>query len=109
MLVALPFDDEADLIAQANDSVFGLASGIWTRDYRRAWHARAAGSQAGTVWINTYKQFSISTPFGGIKESGLGRREGPRRHRRLLAAEEHLLGHGPRAQPLGRLRRLRRP
>lgn len=73
--VVLPFDDEADLIAQANDSVFGLACGIWTADYRRAWRiARAVA--AGTVWINTYKQFSISTPFSGLKESGLGTEKG---------------------------------
>ncbi|MCQ4121614.1 aldehyde dehydrogenase [Rhodococcus tibetensis] len=75
VLVALPFDGDADLVAQANDSVFGLASGIWTRDYRRAWKL-ARRLQAGTVWINTYKQFSISTPFGGVKESGLGVEKG---------------------------------
>ena len=70
--VLLPFDDEDDLIAQANDSVYGLACGIWTADYRRAWRiARAV--DAGTVWINTYKLFSIATPFGGNKESGMGR------------------------------------
>jgi aldehyde dehydrogenase (NAD+) len=75
VLVALPFDDEQDLIAQANDSVYGLACGIWTADYRRAWRlARAV--QAGTVWINTYKQFSSSTPFGGVKDSGMGREKG---------------------------------
>jgi aldehyde dehydrogenase (NAD+) len=75
VLVVLPFDGEADLVAQANDSVFGLASGIWTGDYRRAWKL-ARRLQAGTVWINTYKQFSISTPFGGVKESGLGVEKG---------------------------------
>jgi acyl-CoA reductase-like NAD-dependent aldehyde dehydrogenase len=75
VLVALPFDDEDDLIAQANDSVYALAAGIWTRDYKRAWRiARAV--QAGTVWINTYKQFSISTPFGGWRDSGIGREKG---------------------------------
>nr|WP_271210428.1 aldehyde dehydrogenase [Rhodococcus wratislaviensis]GLK35696.1 aldehyde dehydrogenase [Rhodococcus wratislaviensis] len=75
VLVVLPFDGDADLVAQANDSVFGLASGIWTDDYRRAWKL-ARRLQAGTVWINTYKQFSISTPFGGVKESGLGVEKG---------------------------------
>ncbi|WP_216894943.1 aldehyde dehydrogenase [Nocardia alni] len=75
VLVALPFRGLDDLIAQANDSVYGLAAGIWTRDYRRAlWLSRRL--QAGTVWINTYKQFSISTPFGGVKESGLGVEKG---------------------------------
>lgn len=75
VLVALPFDDEADLIAQANDSVYALAAGIWTRDYQRAWRV-ARAVQAGTVWINTYKQFSASTPFGGWRDSGLGREKG---------------------------------
>jgi len=75
VLVALPFDDEDDLLAQANDSVYALAAGIWTRDYKRAWRIGRA-VQAGTVWINTYKQFSISTPFGGWRDSGLGREKG---------------------------------
>ncbi|GGA11973.1 aldehyde dehydrogenase [Dyella caseinilytica] len=75
VLVAMPFDDEASLIAEANDSVYGLAAGIWTGDYRRALNL-AARLEAGTIWINTYKKFSISTPFGGFKESGLGREKG---------------------------------
>ncbi|SAK77402.1 betaine-aldehyde dehydrogenase [Caballeronia pedi] len=75
VLAALPFDDEAALLAQANDSVFGLAAGIWTRDYKRAW-SMARALNTGTVWINTYKQFSISTPFGGWKDSGMGREKG---------------------------------
>ncbi|WP_208646181.1 aldehyde dehydrogenase family protein, partial [Amycolatopsis thermalba] len=69
--VLLPYRDEEDLVAQANDTVYGLACGIWTADYRRAWRL-ARRIEAGTVWINTYKQFSISTPFSGRKESGLG-------------------------------------
>jgi len=75
VLCVLPFDSEADLIAQANDTVFGLASGIWSADYQRAWRV-ARALEAGTVWINTYKQLSISTPFGGFKESGIGREKG---------------------------------
>ncbi|URF06776.1 aldehyde dehydrogenase [Cupriavidus campinensis] len=75
VLVAMPFDDEDDLIAQANDSIYALAAGIWTRDYKRAWRV-ARSVQAGNVWINTYKQFSISTPFGGWRDSGLGREKG---------------------------------
>jgi betaine-aldehyde dehydrogenase len=73
--VVLPFSDDSDLIAQANDNEFGLACGIWTADYRRAWRI-ARAIDAGTVWINTYKQFSISTPFSGHKASGTGTEKG---------------------------------
>lgn len=75
VLCVLPFDDEADLVAQANDSPYGLAAGVWTANYPRAWRV-ARALEAGTVWINTYKQLSISTPFGGFKESGIGREKG---------------------------------
>ncbi|SDY89622.1 aldehyde dehydrogenase (NAD+) [Saccharopolyspora shandongensis] len=73
--VVLPFRDEEELIARANDTIFGLACGIWTRDYRRAWRV-ARRIDAGTVWINTYKQFSIATPFSGMKASGVGTDKG---------------------------------
>jgi len=75
VLVVLSFRDESDLIEQANQSVYGLAAGIWTRDYKRAWRV-ARALETGTVWINTYKQLSISTPFSGIKESGLRTEKG---------------------------------
>lgn len=73
--VLLPFESEDDLIAQANDSIYGLACGIWTSDYRRAWRV-ARAVDAGNIWINTYKLFSIATPFGGNKDSGTGREKG---------------------------------
>lgn len=75
VLVLLPWHDEADLLTQCNDNDYGLASGIWTRDYRRAWRIGQA-LKTGTVWVNTYKVFSISTPFGGVKMSGMGREKG---------------------------------
>jgi acyl-CoA reductase-like NAD-dependent aldehyde dehydrogenase len=75
VLALLPWSDEADLLAQCNDSVFGLASGIWSRDYKTAWRIGRA-LHTGTVWINTYKLFSVSTPFGGVKMSGTGREKG---------------------------------
>lgn len=75
VLVVLPYESEADLLRQANDSVYGLAAGIWTRDFKRAWRLGRA-LETGTVWINTYKQFSISTPFGGWKDSGMGVEKG---------------------------------
>ena len=75
VLALLPWLDEADLLAQCNDNVYGLAAGIWTRDYKTVWRLGSA-LQTGTVWVNTYKQFSVSTPFGGVKMSGTGREKG---------------------------------
>ncbi|SPA33153.1 NAD/NADP-dependent betaine aldehyde dehydrogenase [Cupriavidus taiwanensis] len=72
VLCVLPFDDEADLVRQANGTAFGLAAGIWTGDMPKAWRI-ARALEAGTVWINTYKQLAVSVPFGGFKESGSGR------------------------------------
>lgn len=97
VLVAMPFDNEDDLLAQANDSVYALAAGIWTRDYKKAWRIGRA-VQAGTVWINTYKQFSISTPFGGWRDSGLGREKG--RLGILQYMEQKSLYWGLNDQPL---------
>ena len=75
VLCLLPWEDEADLIAQANDNDYGLACGIWSADYKTALRLGNAIT-AGTIWINTYKLFSISTPFTGYKMSGLGREKG---------------------------------
>lgn len=75
VLVVMPFEDEADVIARGNDNPYGLACGIWSADHRRCQRI-ARAIRAGTVWINTYKQFSISTPFGGDGESGMGREKG---------------------------------
>jgi len=75
VLVAIPFKDEEALIAEANDTIYGLAAGIWTRDYRRAWRI-GRRLEAGTVWVNTFKQFSIATPFAGRKDSGIGVEKG---------------------------------
>lgn len=75
VLALLTWHDEADLITQCNDNIYGLASGIWSRDYKTAWRIGSALT-TGTVWINTYKQFSVSTPFGGVKFSGTGREKG---------------------------------
>lgn len=75
VLVTMPFEDEADVLAQANDTVYGLAAGMWTGDYSRAWRV-ARRLDAGSIWINTYKQSHIATPFGGFKDSGIGREKG---------------------------------
>jgi betaine-aldehyde dehydrogenase len=97
VLVAMPFDSEEQLIEQANDSVYALAAGIWSRDFKRAWRLGRA-VQAGTVWINTYKQFSVSTPFGGWRDSGLGREKG--RDGILQYMEQKSLYWGTNEQPL---------
>lgn len=73
--VVIPFRDEAEALALANDTPFGLAAGLWSSDPRRCWRV-AAALKAGTVWINGYKEGSISTPFGGWKASGFGREKG---------------------------------
>jgi betaine-aldehyde dehydrogenase len=97
VLVAMPFDDEASLIAQANDSVYALAAGVWSRDFKRAWKLGRA-VQAGTVWVNTYKQFSVSTPFGGWRDSGLGREKG--REGIFQYMEQKSMYWGTNEQPL---------
>jgi aldehyde dehydrogenase (NAD+) len=71
----ITFADEDDLIKQANDTIYGLSAGIWTRDITRA-HRFAKEIKAGVVWINTYNMFNAASPFGGYKQSGYGREMG---------------------------------
>ncbi|QDL54617.1 aldehyde dehydrogenase [Rhodoferax aquaticus] len=72
VLSVLSFTDAADVVKQANDSVYGLQAGLWTRDINRA-HGIARALKAGTVHVNQYDEDDITVPFGGFKQSGVGR------------------------------------
>lgn len=75
VVAVIPFDDDNEAIAIANNTRYGLAAGIWTESFARALHA-SQHIRAGTVWINTYRAVSYTTPFGGCKASGIGRENG---------------------------------
>ena len=75
VLSIIGFDDEAQAIGLANDTVYGLAAGVWTENMGRAVRMSKA-LRAGTVWVNTYRAISYMMPFGGMKRSGLGRESG---------------------------------
>ncbi len=75
VLAVIPFKDETDAIAIANDVQYGLAAGVWTRDLHRAM-LMTDRLKAGTVWVNNYRSTSFTSPFGGYKRSGIGRESG---------------------------------
>ena len=83
VLSIIPFEDDNEAIEIANDSIYGLASGVWTSNIRRAL-VMADKIRAGTVWVNTYRAISFLAPFGGYKQSGVGRENGQ------AAIEEYL-------------------
>jgi len=75
VVTAMPFDDPEEILPRANNSEYGLAAAVWTRDISKA-HRTAELLRAGTVWINCYNIFDAALPFGGYKQSGWGREMG---------------------------------
>ena len=75
VVVIQPFEDPEEVVAKGNDTAYGLAASVWTRDVSKA-HKIAAGLRAGTVWINCHNIFDAAAPFGGYKQSGYGREMG---------------------------------
>lgn len=75
VVCAMPFEDDDEVLKLANDTRYGLAASIWTQDLRSA-HDLAANIQAGTVWVNCHNVFDPNLPFGGVKQSGIGRELG---------------------------------
>ena len=76
VVVVIPFSDEAEAIRLANDTIYGLGAAVWTNDMNAA-HRLTRAIRAGTVWVNTFDRSSLTTPFGGFKQSGFGRDRSP--------------------------------
>ena len=75
VLAVIPFDDEAEAIAIGNDVIYGLAAAVWTKSLHRAM-LMTDKLKAGTIWVNNYRATSFTSPFGGYKNSGIGRESG---------------------------------
>ena len=86
--VVIKFKTEDEVIAMANDSVYGLGGGVWTQDISRALRV-ARAIETGRMWVNTYNQIPAGAPFGGYKQSGIGRETSQGHPRPLHAGQEH--------------------
>ncbi len=83
VLAVMKFRDEEEAVRIANDTPYGLAAGLWTRDLARALRVESR-LRVGTVWVNTYRALSVLLPFGGFKRSGIGRENGAEAIREYL-------------------------
>jgi (Z)-2-((N-methylformamido)methylene)-5-hydroxybutyrolactone dehydrogenase len=92
VLSIIGFEDEAEAIRMANDTIYGLAAGVWTKDMGRAIRMSSA-LKAGTVWINTYRMIGYMMPFGGMKHSGIGRESGMESIREFLETKSVWLSY----------------
>ncbi|OWT75526.1 carnitine dehydratase [Achromobacter sp. HZ28] len=92
VLAIIPFDTEEEAIRLANDSRYGLAAGLWTRDLARAMRV-SRSLLAGSVWVNTYRALAAGAPFGGFKESGIGRERGEAGLREYLTTRNVMIDY----------------
>jgi (Z)-2-((N-methylformamido)methylene)-5-hydroxybutyrolactone dehydrogenase len=93
VLSVIKFRDDDEAVEIANDTLYGLASGVWTQSIKRAFDI-SARIEAGTVWVNTYRAASVATPFGGYKRSGLGRENGIDAIREYLQVKSVWVNYG---------------
>jgi acyl-CoA reductase-like NAD-dependent aldehyde dehydrogenase len=100
VVCVIPFRDEQHAVEIANDTVFGLAGGVWTRDLDRA-HRVARAVRAGTIWVNHYRRGDPAFPFGGYGESGYGRFSGIDGYREMTRVKsvQILMGQTPAEEP----------
>ena len=98
VLTAIPFDDEADAVAKANDTNYGLAAYIWTGDTGRALRM-AHNVEAGMVWVNSENNRHLPSPFGGMKSSGIGRDGGDYSFDFYMETKNICLAHGTHRVP----------
>jgi acyl-CoA reductase-like NAD-dependent aldehyde dehydrogenase len=96
VVCAVPFKDPDEVVAQGNDTTYGLAAAVWTRDITKA-HRLAARLRAGTVWVNCYNVFDAASPFGGYKQSGFGREMGKAALELYTQIKSVWVGLGPHA------------